>query len=257
MTLPEPHHAAAVDPSSASAPDPSSAPDTIARLARRFLLPDPAGAQLATMVGLLAGAPGAPTAIRDRRRILDEHIADALVALELPCVGCASELVDIGSGPGIPGVPLAIALPGTSVTLLESNARKCSFIDQVVRSVGLRNAQVVRARAEAWPEGIGRFDVVTARAVAGLDVVAEYAAPLLRLGGVLVAWRGKRDPLAEQRAARAASVLGLEIAPPIQAHPFEAAANRHLHPIVKISPTPSDFPRRPGLAAKRPLGASG
>jgi 16S rRNA (guanine527-N7)-methyltransferase len=97
---------------------------------------------------------------------------------------------------------------------------------------------------------------VTARAVAPLDALAEYAAPLLREGGALVAWKGRRDPDEEAAGARAAGVVGLEIAEVRPVQPFAAAEHRHLHVYVKVRPTPDRFPRRPGMARKRPLGAS-
>jgi 16S rRNA (guanine527-N7)-methyltransferase len=101
---------------------------------------------------------------------------------------------------------------------------------------------------------LGRCDLVTARALASLPVVAEYAAPLLRLGGTLIVWRGRRDPADEAAGARAAALLGLESLPPVQVQPYSGAVNRHLHPMLKVAATPARFPRRPGIARKRPLG---
>jgi 16S rRNA (guanine527-N7)-methyltransferase len=85
-------------------------------------------------------------------------------------------------------------------------------------------------------------------------VVAEYAAPLLRVGGRLVAWRGRRDPADEAAGARAALQLGLEAREPVAVRPYPAAEHRHLHVMVKTGETPAKFPRRPGVARKRPLG---
>ena len=93
---------------------------------------------------------------------------------------------------------------------MESNGRKCAFLARTVEACAIANAAVVNARAEEWQAGLGRCDVVMARALAPLAVVAEYAAPLLRLGGTLVVWRGRRDPVDEVAGARAAALLGLE-----------------------------------------------
>jgi 16S rRNA (guanine527-N7)-methyltransferase len=227
---------------------------SIAELADRFALPPGAVNQLVTLTELLATDPRAPTRIHDAGAIVDHHIADSLVALELEAVQRASTLLDIGSGAGVPGLPLAIALPSASVTLLDSNARKCRFIEDAIRACRLDHALSVAARAEAWPAGVGHFQVVTARALGPLDVVAEYAAPLLRVGGSLVAWRGRRDPVVEGRARTAAEILGLTIADPVLTHPFRGAANRYLHVMVKVRHTPERFPRRVGVAGKRPLG---
>jgi 16S rRNA (guanine527-N7)-methyltransferase len=111
-------------------------------------------------------------------------------------------------------------------------------------------------RAEDWArgEGAGAYDAVTARAVAPLAVLAEYATPLLAPGGVLVAWKGARDPDEEEAGTRAASELGLEPRPPLPVTPYAGSQNRHLHVYLKVRDTPERFPRRAGMAAKRPLG---
>jgi 16S rRNA (guanine527-N7)-methyltransferase len=227
---------------------------SVADLAERFALPAGAVDQLAILTDLLATDARAPTAVHAAAGIVDHHIADSLVALEFEAVSRASTLLDMGSGAGAPGLPLAIALPRASVTLLDSNARKCRFIEHAIRACHLDHAVAVAARAEAWPAGAGRFEVVTARALGPLDVVAEYAAPLLCVGGSLIAWRGRRDPLAEQRARIASEILGLMAADPVRVDPFPGAQNRHLHLMVKVRDTPERFPRRVGVAAKRPLG---
>ncbi len=228
----------------------------VAELGDRFGLASGTDAQLLSLLHSLTADPVAPTSVRDPLTALNDHLADSLVALVLPAVRAAGSIADIGSGAGLPGLPLAIALPAASVALIESNARKCAFIERASAACGLTNASVVRARAESWPEGVGRFDVVTARALAPLDVVAEYAAPLLRVGGTLVAWRGRRDPEAEAGAARAAEQLGLEPAEPRPVQPYPGAEHRHLHSMLKTEPTPRSFPRRPGIARKRPLGSA-
>lgn len=228
----------------------------LAGLIERYSLSDLAGERLAALVELLSGDPAAATAVRDRDRVVDDHLADSLVALELPEVRAASSIADVGSGAGVPGLPLAIALAGARVALVESNGRKCAFIARAASACALTNATVVNARAENWDEGLERHDLVTARALAPLPVVAEYAAPLLRIGGALVAWRGRRDEAEEEAAARAAAILGLQPAPPLAVDPYPGARHRHLHVLHKVAPTPERFPRRPGVARKRPLGGS-
>ena len=223
-------------------------------LAARFGLPDETLSRLRTLHRLLVEDPLAPTALRDPAKVIDDHLADSLVALELEPVRGARSLADLGSGAGVPGLPLAIALPETTVALVESAARKCAFLERAVTACGVANARVVHARAEAWPEGVSAFDVVTARALAPLEVVVEYAAPLLALGGTLVAWRGRRDPEAEIVAARAAVELGLEPGEIAAVSPYPTAQNRNLHVMSKVRSTPAGFPRRPGAAMKRPLG---
>jgi 16S rRNA (guanine527-N7)-methyltransferase len=230
--------------------------ESIGDLGQRYRLPSFCLGQLAAFAELLADVRIAPTAIHHPQQILQDHIADSLVALELPEVASASSIVDIGSGAGVPGLPLAITLPRASVVLLESNGRRCEFIAAAIRTCGVGNASAIAGRAELWSDGLGRFDIVTARALAALEVVVEYAAPLLGIGGSLVAWRGRRDELVEAHAARAASILGLAAAPPYRALPFPGAKHRYLHVFTKVTDTPEGFPRRAGMARKRPLGSS-
>jgi 16S rRNA (guanine527-N7)-methyltransferase len=208
------------------------------------------------LVDLLERDGHAPTAVRDALQAVDDHLADSLVALELDAVRAATSIADVGAGAGFPGLPLAIALPDAYVWLVESSARKCEFLTRALEASGVTNAGVVHARVEEWADGRRRQDLVTARALAPLPVVAEYAAPLLRVGGVLVAWRGRRDSAAEAVAAAAASELGLEVVEPRRVMPYSAAQNRYLHLMSKVRDTPARFPRRPGVALKRPLGGT-
>lgn len=227
----------------------------LGELADRYGLAADARPRLRELHRLLVEDPLAPTSVRDPRKVIDDHLADSLVALELDPVRASRTLADLGSGAGLPGLPLAIALPATAVSMVESTARKCAFIEHAIARCEVANGRVVNARLETWPAGLAAFELVTARALAPLEVVVEYAAPLLAVGGTLVVWRGRRDPDAEASAARAAAEVGLEPAGIVAVKPYAAAQNRHLHLMSKVMPTPSGFPRRPGMALKRPLGA--
>jgi 16S rRNA (guanine527-N7)-methyltransferase len=232
--------------------DPTSA---IARLAGRYALGSEAVDGLGVLLRLLTEDPAAPTSVRDPQAALNDHIADSLVALELDEVRHAAAIADLGAGAGVPGLPLAVALPGSAVSLVESNRRKSEFIQRTIASCGLANATAVTVRAEEWSDGFERFDLVTARALASLSVVAEYAAPLLRIGGALLAWKGRIDRTDQAAVLVAADELGLEVGPPWAVEPYPGVTSRHLQLLRKVSPTPSRFPRRPGMARKRPLGA--
>jgi len=225
-------------------------------LAQRFGLPPGAAPALDRLQQLLASDPTAPSAIREPQRIAEDHLADSLVALEFHALRSADRVVDVGSGAGLPGLPLAIALPGAGFTLVESSSRKCAFISRAVEACGLRNVDVVDSRIEDWPAGRTAFDVVLARALAPLEVVLEYAAPLLVMGGRVIVWRGRRDAAAEDRADHAGDLLGLRAEDIRRVRPYPAAQDRHLYLFSKVMETPGRFPRRPGVAAKRPLGAS-
>ncbi len=186
----------------------------------------------------------------------DRHVADSLSALQLPELAAATSIADIGAGAGWPGFALAAALPAARVFLVESAVRHCRYLERAVDESGLENVAVVHARAEEWAEGIGRNDVVTARALAALPVICEYAAPLLREGGTLVAWKGVVAPEEAADGAAAAAELGLEAVAVHAVTPFPGARDHTLHVFRKTAPTPPRFPRRPGIATKRPLSAT-
>jgi 16S rRNA (guanine527-N7)-methyltransferase len=211
-------------------------------------------AQLVAVLRVLETDEHAPTAVRAPEQAARTHVADSLVALELDAVRTAAHIADLGSGAGFPGLALAVALPAAELRLIESQRRKCEFLERLCAAAGIENARVVCSRAEEWREGALRCDVVVARALAPQPVVLEYAAPLLRLGGTLVDWRGRRDQEAEEAAERAAALLGLELVEIRSVAPFEDATDRHLHVFVKAAETPARFPRRAGIARKRPLG---
>ncbi len=212
-------------------------------------------AQLALLLKTLDNDRHAPTAVRSPATAVDVHLADSLAALALEMVRDATEIADIGAGAGFPGIALAIALPRARVSLVESQRRKCDFMRRTSAELGLANTSVVCARVEEWAAGRANHDLVVVRALASQPVVLEYAAPLLRPGGAVVDWRGSRDLEEEQRAVSAAEELGLRREQVLGVQPFAASRNRHLHVYSKVSETPDRFPRRVGVAAKRPLGA--
>ncbi len=227
----------------------------LAELASRYALPAAAPAQLSALLTSLDADPHAPTTVRMPPEAARTHLADSLVALELGVVHDATRVADLGAGAGFPGLALAVALPAAEVVLVESVARKCAFIRAAADAAQLANVDVVADRAESWSAGLGTRDLVTARALAPLAVLAEYAAPLLRERGALVAWKGRRDEQEELDAAAAAAELGLVVEEIRAVHPYAGAEHRHLHVLRKVAPTPGRFPRRPGMARKRPLGA--
>jgi 16S rRNA (guanine527-N7)-methyltransferase len=229
--------------------------EAISALAARYQLGNHARQQLLLLLELLVWDPLAPTSIRTRQAALDDHLADSLVALECGRLREAATALDLGAGAGLPGLPLAIALLQTSFTLLESSSRKCRFLKRAVEQCGIANAEVVHARSETFEAGRGRYDVITARAVASLPVTAEYAAPLLRIGGTLIVWRGRREAEMELAAKAAAAELGLSEPMIRSVEPYRGAEHRHLYTLTKLKQTPARFPRRPGIALKRPLGA--
>jgi 16S rRNA (guanine527-N7)-methyltransferase len=217
-------------------------------------VPERAVAAWRALLELLAADPTAPTTVREPERAVDVHIADSLTGLAVVELRGAGRIADLGAGAGFPGLVLAAALPQARVALVESSARKCTFLERAIEAAGLANADVVHSRAEEWRAGLNVQDAVTARALAPLGVLCEYAAPLLRRpGGVLVAYKGVRDAAEEEAGARAADIVGLERGPVLAVEPFTGADHRNLHLYFKFRETPSRFPRRPGMASKRQL----
>lgn len=210
---------------------------------------------LQTVLSLLAEERASVSSVVDERA-WQVHVEDSLTGLEIPPLHEASVIADIGSGAGFPGLPLAVALPAARVDLIESVSRKCDFIRRAAAAAGIDNANVLNARSEEVAAGAGReaYVAVTARAVGRLSTLAELASPLLREGGVLVAWKGKRDEDEESQLERAAEFLAMRPERILDVGDRAGSRHRHLHVIRKVGPTPPDLPRRPGIAKKRPRG---
>jgi 16S rRNA (guanine527-N7)-methyltransferase len=183
----------------------------------------------------LLATPGL-TSIRDRAEAARVHVDESLAALEV-VRRYAGPIVDVGSGGGAPGIPLAAALPDRQVTLLEANGRKCAFLREM--ALEFPNVTVVQGRAEE--QETDRFGVAVAKALAPPPVAAEWCLPLVVPGGAVVLYVG---PSADAAAvSRAAERLG---GGPVEQLPG-------LLVLHKVAPAPPGFPRRPGLAKKRPL----
>lgn len=235
--------------------------------------------RLSALTDLLAADASAPSSVRDRRKVWKVHIADALSGFAAPPLAAAARMrdsqqpargariCDVGAGAGLPGLVLAVVLPLVHVDLLEATSRKCEFIARAVGVAGANNASVVCERAETWaaeerPGGSRKaqpsearesYDVVTARAVGRLEMLAELASPLLREGAALVAWKGDRDLDEEAELERAGASLAMRTSAVIPVVPYAGSQRRHLHVVEKTGPTPARLPRRPGMAKKRPL----
>jgi 16S rRNA (guanine527-N7)-methyltransferase len=231
--------------------------ETLEALAERFGASRSTASALERLLTALAAEPDPPTTVREPAEVVDVHFADSLAGLDIPALRAASRVADLGAGAGFPGLVLAAAMDGVHVDLIESARRKCEVIDRLAAAAALSGrARAVPARAEEWAvhKGRGAYDAVTARALAPISVLCEYAAPLLRDGGVLVAWKGARDEVEERSGAAAAAQLGLEPSMVVAVQPYPGSRNRHLHVYSKVMPTPAKYPRRPGMAVKRPAG---
>jgi 16S rRNA (guanine527-N7)-methyltransferase len=201
--------------------------------------------------------PRAPVSASTVAKARDVHIADSLSGLEIEQINSAGKIADLGAGAGLPGLVLAACRPDARIDLIESLGRKCDFLTEAAGRMGLHNVTVVCERSEDWSSSGGReaYDVVTARAVGSLATLAELASPLLREGGVLVAWKGARSPDEEAEAAGAEERLAMESTEVRAVRPYAGSRDRHIHLLRKNGPTPNGLPRRPGMAAKRPFGS--
>jgi 16S rRNA (guanine527-N7)-methyltransferase len=213
--------------------------------------------RLGPMLRLLAEAPASLSSVTDLAEARRVHLADSLSGLAVDEVKSATVCVDLGAGAGFPGIPLAAALPGTSFTLIDSVGKKVKFIGEVIAELDLSNARAIHSRSEDWARGEGReaADLVTARAVAPLEALAELASPLLVEGGSLVAWKGEREDDEEIRLSALSDRLAMELDRVVPVVPFEGSRTRHLYVVKKTGATPTELPRRAGMVRKRPLSA--
>lgn len=192
-------------------------------------------------------------------RIMEDHVLDSLSCLLVPSFDTARNMVDIGTGGGLPGIPLKIARPVLSASLVESTAKKTSFLKYVALELGLEGVEILNARAENVgkdPLHRASYDVATTRAVSSLAAVAEYCVPLVRVGGQVVAMKGRITTQELKEGTHAAELLGARVAKVLLV-PLLAevrAEERCLVVLEKIRETPARYPRKPGEARKHPLG---
>jgi 16S rRNA (guanine527-N7)-methyltransferase len=194
--------------------------------------------------------------IRDPETMAVEHVLDSLTALPILRSAGVEEFLDIGSGGGYPGLPLAVALPARRALLVESVGKKARFLDAAVEVAGLRGrVSVAATRAEtlaADPHHRGHWQAVTVRAVAEMSGLVELALPLLRVGGLLVAW--KRSP-AEEELARAQGAVhelrGRLVR--LEQVTVQGLEDHVLAVVEKIGETPAQYPRDPAARRRRPL----
>jgi 16S rRNA (guanine527-N7)-methyltransferase len=182
---------------------------------------------------------------------VDDHISDALTAIpHIEALGVNS-IVDVGSGGGVPAIPVALELPEVSVTLVESVQRKCAFLELCAAEFPEGGITVRCARSEdvAATDREG-FDLATARALAALPVALEYLAPLVRIGGHVMIWT--TTTATDTELTGVSQQLGLEAPVSIPA-PSALRGDGALLVAQKVSLTPKKYPRRPGMAKKRPL----
>ena len=196
------------------------------------------------------------TAIREAEGIRTKHFLDSLTCWLVMKDAPPGRLADIGTGAGFPGIPLKILLPNIQLTLVESVGKKVDFLRHTVQSLGLDRVDILQARAEEL--GLDRnhrerYDWVVARAVANLTTLAEYLLPLTRLGGAILAQKGETGPAETHAAQHAIHILGGRLRNLHKINLPGIVEDRYLIVIDKIATTPTGYPRRVGLPAKKPI----
>lgn len=196
------------------------------------------------------------TAILEEKDFALKHFVDSLVCLLAAPLNGAPQVIDVGAGAGLPGIPVKIARPRIGLTLVESSVKKVAFLEEAIRKLGLAKTRAVRGRAEELahrPDLREQFDCALSRALAPLPVLLEYCLGFVRPGGLLVALKGPAAVREEAESENALFLLGgtireaKEIALPFLRH------RRRLIVIEKTAPTPPKYPRRTGMPAKKPL----
>lgn len=200
------------------------------------------------------------TAVMDEAEMIDRHYVDSLSALAVPgLLPRRGTLIDVGTGAGFPGLPLALACPELHVTLMDAQQKRLNFLQAVIDDLGVRNVTLVHARAEdgaQFPSHREKYDIAVARAVASLAVLSEYLLPYVKVGGRALCWKGPALTEELPQGRKAAFLLGGRVEAPIPVS-FPGRDWQHmLLPITKAAKTARQYPRKAGTPGKSPLGGS-
>ncbi|NLX09123.1 MAG: 16S rRNA (guanine(527)-N(7))-methyltransferase RsmG [Chloroflexi bacterium] len=196
------------------------------------------------------------TAITAPEDVEMRHFLDSLSVLLAVPLTPGLRVIDVGTGAGFPGLPLRLLCPFIELTLLEATAKKTAFLEHIVSRLKLNNVRILTARAEEAGQDAAtreKFDLVLARAVAQMPVLAEYLLPLCRVGGRCIAMKGETAVVEAQQAENALRILGGHVEKIIPVELPQVPDTHYLVVIQKVAATPEPYPRRPGIPAKRPL----
>jgi 16S rRNA (guanine527-N7)-methyltransferase len=193
------------------------------------------------------------TSVRDPEMAWHKHVLESLALARF--LDGSKRVADIGSGGGLPGIPLAISMPETHFTLIEATGKKARFLQEVAAALNLNNVTIIAERAEDAARAAGlreSFDAVVVRAVGSLAELVELGVPLLRIDGRLLAVKGEGTESEVRAAARALSKLSSELVDVAELLPKSGAGGRVMV-IKKLQSSPGKYPRKPGIPKKRPL----
>ena len=201
------------------------------------------------------------TAVTEEAEMIDKHYVDSLIALSVPgLIPRTGTLIDVGTGAGFPGLPLALACPELRVTLMDAQKKRLNFLQAVIDDLQVRNVTLVHARAEdgaQFPQHREKYDIAVARAVASLSVLSEYLLPFVRVGGKAVCWKGPALAEELQQGRRAAHLLGGRVEEPVNVTILGRDWQHMLLPVSKTAKTARQYPRKAGTPGKSPLGQNG
>ena len=197
------------------------------------------------------------TAVTDDEETLDKHFIDSLTVLKTGLITPASALIDVGTGAGFPGLVLAMARPDITVTLLDAQQKRLSFLDETAKSTETVNVAIIHERAEDGArkkELREQFDYAVARALAPLNVLCEYLLPYVKPDGYALCWKGPALKQELESGRRAAHLLGGRLEMPVSCTVKIREWEHLILPIRKIQPTPKAYPRKAGTPKQKPLG---
>ncbi len=196
------------------------------------------------------------TAITDRREFIQKHYADSLLCAELDEFRSAGTVIDVGTGGGFPGVPLAIAFPEKRFTLIDSLNKRIKIVNELCEKLGIANVTAIHGRAEELArkkELRETFDLCVSRAVANMSTLAEYCLPFVKTGGSFIAYKGPDCDDEVRQAQRAIELLGGRLTGDVRPGGEDMPFDHRLIIIQKEKNTPSKFPRKAGRPTKEPL----
>ena len=196
------------------------------------------------------------TAITEMYEVVTKHFLDSLSCVKAASFEGNLNLLDVGTGAGFPGIPIKILYPDLSVVLIEASQKKVDFLNNAVSELALKKVKVIHIRAEevgVLPEYREKFDRVTARAVAQLNILSEYCIPMVKMGGFFIALKGPSTEVEVKNAIPAIKKLGGEIKKSVLLKLPLSGEGRTLITIRKVLKTPKGYPRRIGIPTKNPL----
>ncbi len=196
------------------------------------------------------------TAITEDEEVIKKHFIDCIKSFKSEPIRKAKAIIDVGTGAGFPGLPIAIMNQNVKVTLLDSLNKRINFLNLVVKELGLKNVTTIHSRAEDGarkPELREKFDVATSRAVANMAVLSEFCMPYVKKGGYFVALKGPAIDEELENGKKAIKILGGELKEIIEISIEETDLKHNIVEIKKINMCPNAYPRKAGTVNKKPL----